>query len=107
MIRNDGKYVIYILQFWAKLNAKKYEWHYAGDGAQFCGPGDFRDEPRVQFTACGDCWQETGVRGTYDYETAVKYLLQCVKHSNDKKLRIARLEIFQRTSGVIEMKYVK
>lgn len=106
MIRNDGDYTIFILQFWADIHGQHgrgADWHYAGDGGRWCGKENHEKEPRRSFNASGSCWQQTGIHGTYDYETAHAFLLMCAKASPDRKFRIARLEIFQRTTGVCEM----
>lgn len=110
MIRNDGKYTIFILQFkhLRKPTEDEGEWNYAGDGEQFCkGDGDFREEPRCSFNALGDCWQQTGVNGTYDYDIAHQMLLMASKNSPGRKFRIARMEISQQTIEVCQIKTEK
>ena len=106
MVRNDGDYTIFILQFWADMHGRGADWHYTGDGGHYLPSIDYRNktpEPRISFTACGDCWQQTGIHGTYDYDIAHDFLKLVAKTAPDRKFRIARLEIFQRTTGVCEM----
>ena len=69
MIRVDGKFIIYIIKYsWQRQD----EWIYVGDCGQWYRTKDSkiqrtmfkkRQEP---FMASGDCWQETGIHGTYD-----------------------------------------
>lgn len=79
MLRNDGKYEIYIIEFkamgerWGQLNF---------DSVWF--PPEIYESKRDlinEFSSSGKCWQETGVNGTYDVENAIKMYLLLRQHS--------------------------
>lgn len=86
MLRNDGKYEIYILEF---SNDSKDFHQVSFDGGFVYGKRWYADgsgkehEPHQSFSASGKCWQETGIHGTYDVETAIK--LYCILMQNNPK----------------------
>ena len=83
MLRNDGKYKFYIIKH--KYN-KEGEWKHSGECRQWLdrlGKDDFHtriknietyDKVFDPFTACGDCWQQTGCHGSYNKMDAIKIL---------------------------------
>jgi len=102
MVRNDGDYTIYILEYWGNIG-RKDEWLYAGDGDQFTKGEDHFKEPFRSFGACGECWQETGIHGTYDKQTAFELLVKVAAHTPNRVFRIAELKISQTTTGICEI----
>lgn len=65
MLRTDGCYKIYRIQH----KQEDGKWVYSSFD-HFGYPGDWRS--KEGFSACGNCWQETGVEGTYNRELAIK-----------------------------------
>lgn len=83
MLRNDGKYEIFIIEFkgmgekWCQLNF---------DAAWFNPEMHESQRDLLQdFSANGQCWQETGVNGTYDVEKAIKLYCLLRQHSTKKE----------------------
>lgn len=103
MVRNDGKYTIYILQH---LTRDGKEWNNSGDGSQFV-KGNFRKQPLYDFCACGECWQQTGVHGTYDLEIAHRLLLLAGTQHPTRSFRICEVQICQTTTEVSRIKMSK
>lgn len=100
MVRNDGFYTIYILQH-ETVDGK--EWNNSGDGEQWCrGRGDFREEPRRSFNALGECWQQTGVHGTYDRKIALRMMILAACEHPKRKFRITRVSISQKSDVIIQ-----
>jgi hypothetical protein len=110
MLRNDGEYTIYIIQF--KSKDKFREWYNAGDCGQFL-PKMFKDEhdklrkkvPLNSLTACGDCWQQTGVSGTYNFDDAVKVMSYIAQITPGREFRVAEVKINQKTTQKCSMKF--
>jgi len=110
MLRQDGEYIIFIIQH--KYKDKKVEgWSNSGDCGQFFPNGPFTEkEWRTKhkeidyFNASGDCWQDTGVHGTYDLNEAFQLLVKVIQWAPEHRFRIARIEIKQKTEQVAEAK---
>jgi len=82
-LRVDGEYRIFTLQYW---NEKEHAWADAGL--------DHFGHPEG-FTASGECWQRTGVNGTFDEDEALAGAAQLQKR-HGVPFRVAVLEISQR-----------
>jgi len=112
MLRKDGKYTIYIIQF-KYIEDKDNVWHNAGDCGQFWPARMFihdREEVRkkVPFdkvNACGDCWQETGVSGTYDFDDALKIMSYIALINPGREFRVSEVKIKQTTTQRCCMKF--
>ena len=110
MLRNDGRYTIFKVQHWIKPGFMYKEGKWAeSDLDQFLKGVNWWDdpvrrkellEPYKSFSACGDCWQQTGEHGTYDSDTAVEMLKLLSKHNPDTKFRVIKVEIRQQTVGI-------
>ncbi len=76
MLWNDGDYLIYNIQH----KQKDGSW---GDSsfAYFGQPIDYKRKD--SFSACGECWQQTGIQGTY-YLDAAKEGLKNIRKNNPK-----------------------
>lgn len=93
MLRHDGDFVIYILQHQFR---KTGEWANSGDGEQFCkNKKPFTEEPRRSFNACGSCWQQTGVQGSFDKKIAFKMMILCACETPKHNYRIKQVTISQ------------
>jgi hypothetical protein len=103
VLRRDGDFIIYIIQFKYK-DSEDNTWHNAGDCGQFL-PKMFRDErlelekivPLNSLTACGHCWQETGVSGTYNFDDALKVMSYISQKNPGRKFRVSEVRITQKT----------
>jgi hypothetical protein len=83
-IRFDGTYVIYRIQ------------HQCLDGTWIMSSLDMFGSP-VGFTASAACWQQTGVRGTFDQEIAMAGLVWMRFRHPDTKFQLVRQSICQAT----------
>lgn len=113
MLRNDGKYNIYIIKHLYNDDPKN-EWAGSGDCCHWIprevinkshdkliyGNGIF-----TPFTANGKCWQQTGIHGSYVKRDAVKILDKISCWNPAHRYKICRLVIDQSTEDVVEMKY--
>jgi hypothetical protein len=84
MVRTDGKYQIYRIQ------------HRQTDGEWKYSSFDHFGTP-AGMGASDACWQETGVLGTYDAETARKGLLWLRKRHPGATFRMVMVQIMQMT----------
>ena len=107
MLFTDGDYIIYVIQHVYK-DKPNGPWDNSGDCAQFMPKGFTREqweditykEPFRSLTACGKCWQETGIKGTYDLKKASIILAKVSEWAPEHKFRIAELKISQRTTQI-------
>jgi len=80
MIRTEGKFSIYRIEHQWKDKSK---WASSIENEQY-------------FTASGDCWQQTGVHGTFDLEEAKKAFGEVVsKLDKNRKFRLVCVTIEQ------------
>lgn len=111
MIRTDGTYTIYIIEY---LQESDKTWHYAGDGDRWLSgmkslagtlpvKEKFDKEPRKSFNACGNCWQQTGVFGTFDKKTAFDLLYIISENNKTRSFRVCELYISQKITPLITM----
>lgn len=98
MLRNDGKYEIFILEAkkdsgecWFATDGGGFKcrkrWHKDGSGKEY--------EPYESFSASGKCWQETGVHATYDVEQAIKLYHIMVEDNPEYIFRVIKKTICQ------------
>ena len=105
MIRNDGTYTIYQIQHqqsdkkWVFTNLDTLEKPFSRE--------DIFSEPWRSFTACGECWQETGEHGCYDLKTSILFLLNIIERSPKKKFRLVKVSITQKTEHVLDIGPIK
>lgn len=104
MIRKDGTYTIYCLQYewvgtctlrggrWVKPYERRSWMHTNGD--RFKRPEDLRN----RLNACGECWQTTGIEGTFDRVEALAILAAVRRLNPDTKFRLQVIEISQKTT---------
>lgn len=82
MIRNDGKYEIYRLQH---LWNHRTKWVGSIENEEF-------------FKASGECWQQTGIHGTFDFDEAKKAFEEVVSRlEKNRKFRLVKVTISQST----------
>ena len=87
MLRNDGKYEIFVIE------AKSKEGDWFKYNMDFCAYPE--GQPYNDFSSSGQCWQETGVHGTYDVEIALKMFLLLQKIKPEYRFRINKYTIQQ------------
>ena len=104
MLRTDGKFEIYTLEFALKKprpdSSYDNNWHLISFDAAWVPPELYKSKQEVweEFSASGKCWQETGVHGTYDVETAIKLYCILNQHALEKekyKFRVVKTTIWQ------------
>lgn len=111
MLRNDGEYKFYIIKHKYK---KKGEWAGSGDCRQWLSRKDItydeqikifekHDKTLTPFTACGDCWQQTGVSGSYDKKDALKILTIISDLNPEHTFGVFSVTVKQKTSMVAQM----
>jgi len=83
MLRKDGKFEIYIIEF---RNRNSSDWHTLSFDAAWVSAELYKSKEAIwhEFSASGQCWQETGVHGTYDVEMAIKLYVLLKQHSTKK-----------------------
>ena len=85
MLHNDGDYIIYLIQ---------HQWK---------GKGDWKVsvENRIEWPSSHDCWQETGIHGTYNLEEAKQAYGRAVAQLDpDRNFRLAKLTISQKIESL-------
>lgn len=106
MLRNDGKYEIYMIQHLAEVGAfghTKSEWHFSNFdhfGTPVC-TGVCADKG---FSASGDCWQETGIHGTFDMEIGLQGLRWIADKHRGIKFRLVKLTLTRQTETISSMR---
>lgn len=109
---NDGKYKIYIIKH---LYQDKGEWAGSGECSQFIPK--IKGNPILDrfafnklfgpFTASGDCWQKTGIHGSFVKRDAIKIMENIAEWRPEHRFKVCRLLINQVTEDVVEVKYNK
>jgi hypothetical protein len=92
MLRSDGTYNIYIIQ---------HQWRKAGEW-KMSDIGGFGSKPPMSMNAIGQCWQDTGVMGTYHLKDALAVLPDLRKRNPEHAFRVACVCISQGTTPVID-----
>lgn len=85
MISTDGCYKIYIIE----LRTEGYR-----NGKWFTASLDHFGSP-PGFTACDECWQRTGVRGTFDEKVGRKGIKWMRKKYPNEEFRLTCVHITQ------------
>jgi hypothetical protein len=85
MLRKDGKYQVFMIQ------------HQQPKGNWCFSSFDYFGTPNRGFSASGACWQETGIRGTFDDIEARDGLAWIREKHAEHKFRVVRLIITQKT----------
>lgn len=94
MLRTDGKFEIYVLEFRSKK--EREVWHSISFDVAWVPSEFYKKEVWDEFSASGKCWQETGVHGTYDVEVAIKLYVTLIQHSiKDYIFRVVKKTIRQ------------
>jgi len=101
MLRNDGTYTIYEIQH--QQNDKKWVFTNLDTLEKPRSHEETFSEPWRSFTACGECWQETGEFGCYDMKTAILFLLNVIEHCPKRKFRLVKINITQKTEHVLDI----
>lgn len=88
MLRTDGDYTIYVIEH-LRQNDSIERWVRSIENEHYFG-------------AAGDCWQETGIHGTFDLEEAKRAFLSIMNNRKllDRKFRLVRVRIHQSTEVV-------
>ena len=114
-LRTDGKYKIYIIKHLYNDDPTN-EWGESGDCRQFI-PKSIRHDYNLDktalikifnnFTACGDCWQKTGISGSFVKIDAINILDKISKWRPEHRFKVCVLFIDQITEDVVEKKYAQ
>ena len=89
MLNKDGNYQIYTIQHLPKLEKETEENWVFSNFDSFGFPDGF--------DACGECWQKTGIYGTFEIFTAKKGFDWIMKRNPDTKFRVVKIFIQQMT----------
>lgn len=104
MIRTDGEFVIYIIQH---KYLKKGKWTYSAAAGNFFP--DYYDNKEGWYylksfqkcvDACQDCWQQTGIHGSYSKLLVIAFCDALTKLNPKHEFRAAELKISQATRGI-------
>jgi len=111
MLRTDGKYKIYIIKH--RYNDSG-EWARSGDCTQWIprkvvNGKNFKKVQQIfnPFKAGGECWQQTGVHGSYKKRDAVKIMDLISEWKPGHRFRVCEVEIDQKTTTIAEKKFLK
>lgn len=111
MVRKDGTYHIFILQF---RDTPDKEWCNSGDCDQWIPENLTRKQweaivfnkgPLRPLGANGDCWQITGIQGTFVRKEAIRALHKIAEWNPTRRFRVCELLIIQQTTQIAEVKY--
>lgn len=103
MLFKDGTFKFYIIQHhqddgkWTQSNLDHFK-----IGKRWNDARDKVLEPYRSFSACGECWQQTGEHGSFDKERAVQLLQNIRRHNPDHEFRIVCVAMAQMTIPVQE-----
>jgi len=102
MLRNDGKYEIFIIEHQYEKEGK---WSRTSFDGGFKMPDRHilkngvwegkENEPYESFSASGQCWQETGEHGVFDTEMAIKLYLILKKNNPEHNFRVVKKTVWQ------------
>lgn len=109
MIRIDGTFVIYKIQHLVPQAIGLQE-KWVGSSLDHFGTPHVTGETRSKgirkdwctkngFSACGDCWQTTGVTGTFELNAASEALAWMCQKWPQSQFRIVKVTISQTTEG--------
>lgn len=113
MLTSDGKYKIFIIKHIYKDKEEK-GWKNSGDCGQFFAyPYCLRHNEKFKkfktlqknFTANGECWQTTGVYGTFDVSEAFDLMNHVAKENPEHRFGVFCVEIIQKTKKLSETKF--
>ena len=57
----------------------------------------FHREPYHSYTACGECWQQTGIKGLFSFEKANEMVTELRAFQPELRFRIVEMKIHQHT----------
>lgn len=105
MLRNDGNYVIYIIQHLSGKNGwiKSSLDYFAVNIPVRLRWNKMETEilqPYRSFSACGSCWQMTGIEGSLCKKTAIRFMNQLRKYNPHTKFRVACIRMSQFTEPI-------
>ena len=111
MLRNDGDYTIYIIQYTKDKPGE--EWNNSGDCTQFIKKVKTREQqdkiayskPFESISACNECWQKTGIHGTFDLKMAMAVFQKIFRWFPKYRFRVAELKISQHITQIAEAKF--
>lgn len=102
MLRDDGDFVIYVVQHQYRGEGP---WAHSGDAGNFAAniPAALRYtehptkflSPWRDFGACGECWQSTGVCGAFDPGIGMAYVGQLTQFNPQHRFRLLQVNTSQ------------
>lgn len=107
MLRNDGKYIIYIIKHLWKDDSTN-EWARSGECTNWIPHGKQHKHIKdifKPFSASGVCWQMTGVHGSFHKNDAIKILDHISKWNPGHRYKICKVTINQVTKTIAEKKF--
>lgn len=101
MLRNDGSYTIYVISH----NYGKRDPRFRQSSLDHFGYNEKKsDSPKLSLSASGECWQKTGIHGTFDLNHAKKLAKRIAKKNTreDIKFAVQEIVIFQKTFTIFK-----
>lgn len=116
-LHNDGDFTIYKVEVYRDQDWQDWQALYH-DGSpvptvpvRYATKEDQRRgrerEPFRSYTACGECWQTTGIEGLFDFSKAEELVNLLLEHNPNLLCRIVKQKISQHTSVVCTVKKVE
>ena len=103
IVRKDGKFTFYKIQ----ACGENGRWYYVRF-YPFLKTASKQTRAKFEkledkYNACGDCWQETGNDGTYDFQTACDMVMILCKENKGVSFRVVKITIEQETTQVMSL----
>jgi hypothetical protein len=101
MLRSDGEFVVYVIkhrkdgQDWMLSSLDNFE--FAGAVWQDSGGWNY---PRREFSASADCWQKTGITGTFNRDAALAALTAISEANPDYEFGIFEVKLSQQSRAI-------
>ncbi len=100
MLSNDGRYEIYVVEFKVK---DRNDWRRISYDVAWVPTEIYKKNAKAwdAFGASSECWQQTGVHGTYDVEDALKVYINLKQHALPNKnydYRVMKVVICQEST---------
>ena len=106
MLRSDGDFTIYVIQHLSRPGGNPFrEITWVNSNLDYFVTNVPSDERNAiaPFMAVGECWQKTGIHGTFNQNEALNAVVALATNNPDYNFRVAELQLSMRTRSVYEM----
>jgi hypothetical protein len=101
---HDSHFVLYQVQTKHPDSGRWVDWESAWNflfipriPVKYANESDARNgkeqEPFRSFSACGRCWQETGIKGVFDRDQAYRLVDVLLEYNPNATLRVVKVEV--------------